>query len=137
MDIQVATLCDSAADYSGKLCILGSFDTIAVRQLPAVHPHCSIAMRIVFNDVDEGKHKLTVNLIDEDGKSLLPNIEPSMDIRMPPNRFFSSSNLVLNLQGLKFEKIGQYSIDIAVDGTIMSRIPLQVVMMQEKAGSGQ
>ncbi len=135
MDIQVATLCDSAADYNGKLCILGSFDTIAVRQLPAVHPHCSIAMRIVFNDIDEGKHKLKVNLIDEDGKSLLPNIEPAMDIKMPPNRFFSSSNLVLNLQGLKFEKIGQYSIDIAVDGNIMARIPLQVVMMQDKSSA--
>jgi hypothetical protein len=53
MDVQVAVLCDSAVDYRGKLCILGTFDTIFTTQLPAVHPHCSIALRLIFRDDDE------------------------------------------------------------------------------------
>ena len=67
MEVQIASLCDSAADYGGKLCLIGAFDTILVRQFPAQHPFCSVALRIVFRDTDEGKHALRVNLIDDDG----------------------------------------------------------------------
>lgn len=134
MDVQVAALCDSAADYGGKLCLLGVFDTIGVRQLPAVHQYCSIAVRIVFQAGEEGKHQIKLTLIDEDGRSLLPQIEPVMDVKMPEHMFFASSNLVFNLQGMKFEKPGHFSIDISVDGKIVARIPLQVVLIQQQQG---
>lgn len=136
MDVQVAALCDSAADYGGKLCLLGVFDTIGVRQLPAVHPHCSIAIRIVFHSSEEGRHQIKLTLIDEDGRSLLPKIDPVMEVKMPENMFFASSNLVFNLQGMKFEKAGHYSIDISVDGKIVARIPLQVVLIPQPHGQG-
>lgn len=130
MEVQIAALCDSAADYNGKLCVLGAFDTIGVHQLPAVHPHCSIALRIMFTPTDEGAHQMKVTLIDADGRSLLPKIEPTIEVRMPENMFFCSNNLVLNLQGLKFEKAGQYSIDISMDGNMIARVPLQIVLLQ-------
>lgn len=38
MDILVSTLCDFAADYQGKLCIQGGFDSLVARQFPVVHP---------------------------------------------------------------------------------------------------
>ena len=41
MDVQIASLCDAAQDYGGKLCLVGAFDTILVRQFPALHPFCS------------------------------------------------------------------------------------------------
>ncbi len=130
MDVQIASLCDSAADYSGKLCLLGAFDTILVRQFPALHPFCSVAVRIIFRDTDEGKHTLRVNLIDDDGQSLLPGMPTTpLDIRLPENQFFATANLVFNLQGMRFNKPGQYSIDITLDGTMIARIPLQVLLM--------
>lgn len=131
MDVQIASLCDSAADYGGKLCLIGAFDTILVRQFPAQHPFCSVALRIVFRDTDEGKHALRVNLIDDDGQNLLPKIEAPLEIRLPENQFFASVNLVFNLQGMRFTKPGQYSIDITLDGAMMARIPLQVLVMPE------
>ena len=48
MDIQIATLCDHAADYNGKLVITGTFDTLAARALPVVHPSCALALRFCF-----------------------------------------------------------------------------------------
>src|SRR5271156_3834845 len=48
MNIQVAVLCDAATDDNGKLNLLGAFDTIYTQQLPAVHPQCSIALRVTF-----------------------------------------------------------------------------------------
>jgi hypothetical protein len=128
MEIQVAVLCDSAVDYRGKLCILGTFDTIVTSTLPSTHPHCSIALRIVFRDSDEGSHKIKVRLINEDGKNLLPNIEPEMKVKMPENVFFFSRNLVFNLQQIKFEQAGLYSIDVLIDEQMTARIPLQVVV---------
>ena len=34
MEIQIAALCDSAADYGGKLCVIGTFDTIVAQSFP-------------------------------------------------------------------------------------------------------
>ena len=50
MNIQVAVLCDAATDDNGKLNLLGAFDTIYTQQLPAVHPQCSIALRVTFSE---------------------------------------------------------------------------------------
>ncbi|KAA4222263.1 hypothetical protein F3D15_24370, partial [Bacteroides ovatus] len=46
MDILVSTLCDFAADYQGKLCIQGGFDSLVARQFPVVHPVCAVALRV-------------------------------------------------------------------------------------------
>ncbi len=133
MEIQVATLCDAATDYNAKLCILGAFDTIGVAKLPAEHPHCSVALRIVFTDTDSGHHTLTVRMIDEDGQVVKPvEIESKFEVRMPDSLFFFSRNIVIGLQRLKFEKTGQYSIDVSIDEEIKARIPLQVVKMAQK-----
>ena len=70
MDIQIATLCDFAADYgNGKMVINGTFDALRATKLPVVHPHCSLAMRICVLPEDSGDHRMTINIIDEDGNS--------------------------------------------------------------------
>ena len=130
MDILTACLCDSAADYNGKLCILGAFDTIQARTLPAVHPACSIALRFLMKEADVGAHRIQLGLIDPDGRDLLPAGKISIDFTvgaMPENSFFLSSNCVLNLQGLVLPAAAPYSFDVRVDGKIMARIPLQVL----------
>src|ERR1700679_427278 len=67
MEILTAVICDSAADYSGKLCLLGTFDTIFAHRFPAIHPHCAVALRIVFRPIDEGTHRFRIAFIDSDG----------------------------------------------------------------------
>jgi len=84
MEIQVATLCDSAVDYGGKLSLLGAFDTIVARELPAIHPQCSVALRILFRKEEEGSHTLAVNFVNEDGKSIIPPMEGSMNVGSQP-----------------------------------------------------
>jgi len=114
MEIQVATLCDSAVDYGGKLSLLGAFDTIVARELPAVHPQCSVALRILFRKEEEGSHTLSVNV-------------GSMG-----DFFFSTHNLVLNLQQLRFENSGLYSVDVAIDGRQIASVPLQILQRQQR-----
>ncbi len=134
MELQVATLCDAAADYGGKLTLMGAFDTIAGRgSFPIVHPHCSLALRICFRAEDEGPQKLTVNIIDADGKSIVPSFEPQFEVQLPsPDAFFVTRNLVINMQRLKFPNQGHYAIDIRCDGIMLGSIPLRVILIDDK-----
>ena len=76
MELQVAVLCDAATDYGGKLNLLGAFDTIHATSLPAIHPQCTIALRMTFNKVEEGSHRVRINFVDEDGKSVHKAMDP-------------------------------------------------------------
>ena len=131
MDIQVASLCDSATDYNGKLCLLGTFDTICSRQTPVVHPQCALALRICFRAEDEGAHELGIAFIDADGKQLIDPLKTKIEVKMPPDGFFLTRNIVLNLQRLSFENEGQFSIDISANGNILTRVPLRVMLLDQ------
>ena len=137
MNVQIAVLCDAATDYAGKLNLLGTFDTVVTQQLPAVHPQCSVALRIVFSKVEEGQHKVKMNFVDEDGRFVMPSIDIPVDVMLPPDASFVARNFLINIQQLKFEKPGQYAIDIAVDGRQETSIPLQVKQVQSPAKAEQ
>lgn len=126
MNIQVAVLCDAATDYSGKLNILGTFDTIITRELPAVHPQCAVALRLAFSRIEEGHHKVRMNFVNEDGKFVMPSIDMPVDVNIPQDVNFLVRNFVITIQQLKFENPGQYSIDVAIDGRQETSIPLLV-----------
>ncbi len=126
MKTEIVTLCDAATEYGGKLNILGSFDCLWVRQLPAVHPHCAVALRLRFNRVEEGEHRLRVNFMDEDGHAVVPTIDAQLNVRFGPDDDSAVANLVLNMQQIKLARYGQYSIDVAVDGRQEASLPLLV-----------
>ena len=132
MDIQVAVLCDAATDYKGKLNLLGTFNSVHTRELPANYPQCSIVLRVVFKLVEEGSHKLRINFVDEDGKFVMPSIELPFEVSVPENDSFAYRNFILNIQRLKFEKFGQHAVDIAIDGRQEASIPLEVKQIPEQ-----
>lgn len=135
MEVLTALICDFAADYNGKLCIMGAFDSIWAARFPCVHPHCSVALRFLFREGDIGQHKMQLAMIDTDGRSVFPEGGPAFDINIPAipeNTYFLSHNIVVNLQGVPLAKPGQYSLDVKMDGEIVARMPLQVVQAQPK-----
>jgi hypothetical protein len=135
MDIQVAVLCDAATDNNGKLNILGTFDTIFSKEFPAIHPQCSIALRMTFNKVEEGKHTVRLIFVDEDGKAVMPNIDMPVEVSVPDDSIFISRNFIVNIQKLKFEREGLYSINIALDGRQEGGIPLLVKLPPKPVGT--
>ncbi len=134
MDIQVAVLCDYAADYQGKLCVQGAFDTLFARQLPVIHPACALALRVCLVPEDAGDHKLGITIVDEDGTALDPERMPligDLKVALPEGAAFLTRNLIMNFQGLKFEKAGNYSLDITLDGECVSSTPLRLVLVPQ------
>ena len=126
MNIQVAVLCDAATDTDGKLNLLGAFDAIYAHQLPAIHPQCSIALRMTFTNIEEGAHQLRLNFVDADGKFIMPGIDLPIQVKLPEDVHFITHNFIVSIQQLKFDKPGLYSIDVALDGRQEAAIPLMV-----------
>jgi hypothetical protein len=136
MTIQLAVLCDAAVDYNGKLSLLGTFDTIFSKQFPAFHPQCSVALRIIFSKIEEGSHKLKMNFVDEDGRSIMPSIDVPLEVAIGEDVNFISRNFIVNIQQLKFEQAGHYAVDLAIDGRHELSIPLCVKAMPERKAPG-
>jgi hypothetical protein len=126
MQIEVFSLCDAATTESGKLNVLGAFDTLWVGKVPAVHPHCTVALRVRFHSSEGNEHNVSVKFIDEDGKHIVPATSGVIKISYSEGQKTSSANLILNIQGLKIDKCGEYSIDLAIGGKSRASLPLFV-----------
>ena len=133
MNIEVIALCDAAIQSGGKLSILGAFDTIGLPQVPAVHPQCAIALRIRFSPIEDGNHRVKINIVDEDGNLVVPSIEGNVTIKPRRGQSCVTANLILNMQRLKLDNYGQYSIDVAVDGRQEASLPLFVKELKKSA----
>jgi len=131
MKIQMFVLCDAAIDNQGKLSLLGTFDRIFSKQAPVVHRSCAVATIIRFDRIEEGTHTIKCTFCDEDGKLVMPALEGSVNVSFQPGINTVSHNMILNLQGLKLEHYGEYSIDLAVDGRHEASIPLYVFPLPE------
>jgi hypothetical protein len=126
MIIEIISLCDAATDSQGKLNILGTFDTIWTRQVPMVYPQCAVAMRIRFTRIEEGEHRLKINILNEDGKLAMPSLDATIKVVFSHESDSAVTNLILNIQQLKLEKHGQYAIDVAINGRQEASLPLFV-----------
>ena len=126
MNLQVAVLCDAATDDNGKLNFLGAFDTIYARELPAIHPQCAVALRVTFLGGDEGKRQMRLNFVDADGRAIMPPIDIPVEVALPEDMHFGTRNFIINIQQLKFDQPGLYSVDLSLDGQSQASIPLLV-----------
>jgi hypothetical protein len=132
MNVEAFLLCDAATEFGGKLNVLGAFDSIFAKEFPAVHPHCAVALRLRFDQIETGQHRVRLNFVDADGKAVLPPLDATINIGMRAEDVSICANLVLNIQGVKFEKAGVYSIDLAVDGRHERSLPLFVKPMPKQ-----
>lgn len=140
MDIQIATLCDFAADYNDRMVISGTFDALFAKSLPVVRPSCILAMRILLLPEDSGEHTISINVIDEDGTSVDPKNMPKkapMGVKVPDEVAFLTRPLFVNLQGLSFPKEGVYSVDVTIDDELVVRLPLRVMLVKPQQMPGQ
>ncbi len=126
MKVEVFVLCDAATDVMGKLCLLGTFDSIAVPATPAMHMSAAVAVRLRFERIEAGEHHIKVHLVDADGKAILPPLDFRGTVQIPQDAPSAAVNFVVNLQQLRLPHFGEYQIDLAVDGRLEASLPLFV-----------
>ena len=94
--------------------------------MPAVHPACAVVTRARFSKIEEGTHEVRITIIDEDGNIVGPDLKDSISIKIPPNEDSISRNLILNIHGLRFNKPGQYRIDLSIDIQQVASLPIKI-----------
>ena len=133
MEVDFAFLADKADIVGGKLYVLGgAFDAISAKQVPVVHSQMTLAIRFLLSPSEVNReHKLEVILMDSDGKRIIalpgqfsvkPHPENVLGYKIP---FLTA----LNFWNIRFEKFGDYSIELLLNGTSIKSIPLRLVQM--------
>ncbi len=137
MDIEAFLLCDAATDTHGKLNVIGAFDNIFAKQLPAKHPTCAIAARIRFTKSEQGEHKIKINVVNQDGEKIVPTLDGKIAVRISDQTDSAAVNIVLNLHQMQFKNTGRYSIDLSMDDKHLASLPLNVRQHTEKSWQTQ
>ena len=125
MNIEAFLLCDAATDSHGKLNLLGAFDSFFVNEVPAVHPHCAVVLRLRLERAEQGEHSITLHLIDEDGKHVMQPLEGRLRVQGTASAT-ATSNLILNMQGLKLARFGELAFHLQIDGKPAASLPLYI-----------
>lgn len=131
MEVDFAFMADSAEAVNGKLYVIGgAIDTIWGKQVPLIHPRLAFVLRLIFDVGEIGrKHKLEIQLMDEDG-AVVTQVGGELEIpaKNPnlPKGWRQGFATVLNFLNLKFLKFGNYSFNILVNNSSLKSIPLRV-----------
>ncbi len=132
MQLEILTFCDAAAEYGGRLNLLGATDTIVAPTAPFRYNNCALAVRLRAARVEQGQHSVRLMIIDDDGEPIL-NIDGPMQVKVA-SPMGSSMHLIVSAQNLEFKRGGEYAIEVAVDGIQLGSSPL-FVRLQGPDGS--
>lgn len=134
MQVALAALADAAnSTQSGKLNLLGVFDSIQANQFPATHPHMAYAFRLRAEHRDQQQtHSVRVSLIDMDGNELFDANGEVQIGRIEPGGF-QSVNMIFNVQSAQFPRPGRYRFRIELEG---EGEPHDTVFQVRRAESG-
>lgn len=136
MDVDLAVIADGAnVSQEGKLNILGIFDTIWARETPFRHSSMVFVVRFTAPFTEQGAYQLEVRLMDADGGQLFKAEGPLNVSGGAPGRPIRP-HVIMGLSGINFERPGDYSFEVMVDGQHLRSVPLYVVKAPSTPESG-
>ena len=130
MEVDFAFIADAAEIVNGKAYVMGgAFDTIWTSQMPIEHPALSLVLRLKLSPAElDRKHKLEINLIDEDGQrinSISGDIEIGRNPELPKG-WQQSFMMTVNFKNISFKRFGDFSFEILVNSSSLKAIPLRL-----------
>ena len=125
MKIELFSFCDFAQENSGKLTVVGTFDTIISRNFPCIHPQLSVVIRIRFDIWEFANHAFRIECIDLDGNANLEPITGNLDVQGSGNTT-AVSHLVFTISNLRLAKNGTLNFILYMDNKEVMSIPLYV-----------
>jgi len=137
MLVDYLLLADAAAALQGKLYVHGAgWDTIWGAQFPVVHPLIAVALRLRVPWANTNQpYDLTIDVLDEDGVSILPAPtgppKVTINVGRPPQAPPGSDQVVplaLNLQNLEFAHAGSYAVVLRINDSDAARSPFTVAL---------
>jgi hypothetical protein len=127
-DIDFAFLADAAEARPGeKFSVLGGgVSRLAGRTFPLRHPHLAIVIGLSVTAPETGReHEVRFVLLDPDGRELA-GANGVVQTSPPPDGRDTVITFALDLWNVGFERPGDHSFRILVDGSERKRLPLVV-----------
>jgi hypothetical protein len=125
MKIELFTFCDFAQENSGKLTIVGTFDTIISRTFPCMHPQLSVVIRLRFDLWEFSNHSFRIETRDLAGEMCMDPITGNIDVKGVGNAT-AVSHLVFAISNLRFKNTGVINFVLYLDDKETGLIPLHV-----------
>ncbi|HEY7414631.1 MAG TPA: hypothetical protein VH593_05530 [Ktedonobacteraceae bacterium] len=131
--VHFALIADTANfSTDGKLNIIGLFNTVYVPSLPATHLQMRLIVQYIIepSDIGAARH-LVIHFRDPDGAELF-GIESTEPIRTSSPLGLTVPQ-VADIQLLRFEKYGEHTFAVEIDGVELATVPLRVAPLDERS----
>ena len=131
--LEFAFLADSAeAEPGRKFYVLGGgVDSIGAHAFPVVHPHLALLIRVSVHPTEaERAHILEIRLIDSDGGELA-RMEGNFQAGGGPPGREMPMNISLAVSNIRFERPGDYSIELLLDNQHVKSLPLRLYQVEQ------
>ncbi len=135
-EIEYAFLADAAQASPGdKFSVLGGgVSRLASRTVPFRHPHLALLIALKVTAAEAGRaHEVRFVLLDPDGRELA-GAGGVVQAGAPPNARDSLVTFVVDLWNVGFDRAGDHSFRILVDGSERKRLPLVVEQLPGEPG---
>jgi hypothetical protein len=128
MEVVLSALADAAnTTDTGKLNVLGVFQTIYTSAVPARHPQMYLVLRFKASPGEKGhEHQLRFVLVDEDGTQVLSSPPYVVVVPIEDRSLNPEFNVIISLPNLPLPKFGRYIFDILVNNSSTKQVPLSV-----------
>lgn len=128
MDVTFAVVADYAnVTREGKLNVMGIFDRVYARQVPARFPPMQLVIRLEVDYAElDAEHSVRVQLGGPEGESVL-DIDGSFTPRGGQPGQKTSVNHILQLGNVPLERTGAHRILVWIDGDLKREVPIHVV----------
>lgn len=119
--IRLALVCDYALkSQDDKLSVLGIFSQINVAEIPGSSPPFFVVVSIAM---DLGNHQVRIGVLNPMGSNVLPDAPHfEVDVEQPG----ATTDVLLQFNGLPFDRTGIYQIQVFVDSLLIHSVPLNV-----------
>ena len=127
MKLEILNVCDFATvDVSGKLTMVGVFDCLHTASTPMAYGTFCLAVRMRFENTEEGQKKIKLSFVDSDGQQIVPSLEANILVQTPRQESSSTIHFVTTVMQLIFPNFGEYAVNLAVDGRQEGSTPVFV-----------
>jgi len=127
MNLELFCACDYAsAEVSGKLTIIGAFDTIFTKSIPATHGLMCLAAKVRFNLDELGLKKVRVSFLSPENLMVMPPMETQVPVNAGQGDPTATAQIAITIVALRLPILGEYRFDLEVENTPLASIPLFV-----------
>ncbi|MFQ5879555.1 MAG: hypothetical protein ACE5IZ_05230 [Dehalococcoidia bacterium] len=132
MEIEFLIIADAVEATNGKLYVLGGgWNQWKSPSFPTqVRMGIAVGILVPWNETNE-KHHVTIDIVDADGKAVLPPINAEVEVGRPPGlRAGTTQRAILAINsGFPLQSAGSYEVKANVDGGSQKAVTFDAILI--------